>query len=137
MKLLIADIVLLTIAASLPLSDLAPDFLNNADESTEIVDAIVVRIFDDGGVKLDVRDVFKAEFIPKSIRPRQDQELDKVFEVDGRYLIFVYDHNYVQDHSIFAIEERDDRVFCRCGKDGEWIDTSALHGLVVGDTRFD
>ena len=136
MNVPIAIAVLTTAVVSLSLSDLAPEFRDSVAESTEIIDAIIVRIWDDGGVKLDVRDVIMGKFIPKSLRPRHGQRLEDVFDVDGRYLIFLYDHYYVETHSIFEIEERQDGVFCRCGEKGEWLDTKALQGLVVGDVRL-
>lgn len=136
MKVPIAVAVLTTAVASLSLSDLAPEFRDSIAESTEIIDAIVVRIWDDGGVKLDVRDAFKGEFIPKSLRARHSQRLEDIFVVDGRYLIFLYDHYYVEAHSIFEIEERQDGVFCRCRKNGEWLDTKVLQDLVVGDVQL-
>lgn len=91
--------------------------------ATEVVDAVSARHYADGGTSLDVRELFKGESVPKRLRGLRhaDAATGRVGESAGellsegeRYLIFVFDHYYVDPNAVYRLREEGAEVLCKC-----------------------
>ena len=111
--------------------------------ATEIVDAVITRHYDDGGTSLDVRELFKGASVPKRLRGlrhadsatgRVGESARALLSEGERYLIFVFDHYYVDPNAVYRLRDEGAEVLCECPDGprrrwqplGEFIDSLRL-----------
>lgn len=91
--------------------------------ATEVVDAVIARHYDDGGTSLDVRELFKGASVPKRLRGlrhanstsgRVGESARALLGEGERYLIFVFDHYYVDPNVVYRLREEGAGVLCEC-----------------------
>ena len=93
----------------------APPFADAA-RATEIIEAVMVNVTD-SYARPDVFDLVKGEFVPKELRARgDDPSFTSVFEPGQRYVVFVYDHQFIKPATSFAVDE-DGRCLCKSPTD--------------------
>ncbi|THB71040.1 MAG: DUF1311 domain-containing protein [Gammaproteobacteria bacterium] len=102
--------------------------------ASQIIDAIIITHYDDGGTNIDVRGLIKGDGVPKYIngivpekRNKQMTNLsaNSFLKLNQRYIIFVFDHFFADHDYVFPVYKKNDTLFCDC-PEGDSIRSMAV-----------